>query len=53
MAAEKIHPMAFELMVSWWLEDLARGIPVELEILRTSGLPDALLGAQLARQDVA
>lgn len=46
-----IDAMAFELLVAWWLEDLARQVGPD-EQLQRSGLAEALAGGRIAR-DVA
>ena len=49
---ERIDPGAFELLVAWWLEDVAReGAPDER--LKRSGLPEALAGSRIAREVAA
>lgn len=45
---EKIDPGAFELLVAWWLEDVAREGAAD-ERLKSSGLPEALAGGRIAR----
>ncbi|OJH36061.1 hypothetical protein [Cystobacter ferrugineus] len=51
---EQIQPMAFEALVSWWLNDLARGdvAPVTQELSK-SGLLDAVSGAQIIHENPA
>lgn len=49
---EQIQPMAFEVLISWWLNDLAQGdvAPITPELSR-SGLLDAVSGAQIIHED--
>jgi hypothetical protein len=50
---EGIDALAFELLVAWWLEDVARrGLASADERLNGSGLAEALAGGRIAR-DVA
>jgi hypothetical protein len=51
---EQIQPLAFEDLVGWWLNDLARGdvAPVTPE-LSMSGLLEAVSGAQIMHEDPA
>jgi hypothetical protein len=51
---EQIEPMAFELLVAWWLEDLAREhvVPAASELSR-SGLLDAISGARISHEATA
>lgn len=52
--AERIHPMAFETLVWWWLRDLTLGRDLSHDpSLAASGLIDALNGGQLAQQVAA
>jgi hypothetical protein len=48
-----IDPRAFELLVAWWLEDVARQAQAPDERLKSSGLPEALAGARIAREIAA
>lgn len=50
---DKIDPMAFELLVAWWLEDVARQAQAPDERLKASGLAEALAGARIAREVAA
>jgi hypothetical protein len=51
---ERIDPMAFELLVAWWLEDVARrGETTADEGLKGSGLLEALAGGRIAREVAA
>jgi hypothetical protein len=51
---DNIDPMAFELLVSWWLSDLSRGeLPEPGEALKRSGLIDALAGGRIVHQAAA
>lgn len=51
---ERIDATAFELLVAWWLEDVARsGEAVADERLKGSGLPEALSGGRIVRQVAA
>jgi hypothetical protein len=51
---EQIEPMAFELLVAWWLEDLAReGMAPGTSELSRSGLLDAVSGARISREAAA
>ncbi len=46
-----IEPAAFEQLVAWWLNDLARGVPAEVDPqLRQSGIVDAVSGGRVLRQ---
>jgi hypothetical protein len=50
----QIEPMAFELLVSWWLNDLARQGGDAQQVapgLSHSGLLDAISGARIAHED--
>lgn len=46
---DHIEPQAFELLVAWWLEDVAREAPGSREGLRESALAKALAGARITR----
>jgi hypothetical protein len=51
---DSIEPAAFELLVSWWLDDIARAMePADAHDLAGSGLPEALKGARVVRQEAA
>ena len=51
---DRIDATAFDLLVAWWLEDVARhGKPLADAALRRSGLPDALAGGRIAREIAA
>lgn len=54
VAPEQIQPMAFEMLVAWWLRDLAGNANAENqpELIR-SGLLDAVAGAQVSHEAVA
>jgi hypothetical protein len=49
---ERIDPGAFELLVAWWLEDVAREGTADAR-LKASGLPEALAGGRIAREVAA
>lgn len=51
---ERIDALAFELLVAWWLEDIARreGAAAD-DPLNGSGLPQALAGGRIAREVAA
>ena len=49
---ERIDPGAFELLVAWWLDDVAREGGTD-ERLSRSGLPEALAGSRIAREVAA
>jgi hypothetical protein len=51
--ASHIQPMAFELLVLWWLSDLASSLPSEESALHDSGLLEALADAEFTRQEAA
>jgi hypothetical protein len=49
---EQIDPAAFELLVSWWLQDLVSMTTVD-ERLRGSGLGENLMGGEVRREVAA
>jgi hypothetical protein len=51
-APDHIDAMAFELLVAWWLEDVARGAGSNHD-LEESGLLEALAGGRIAREVAA
>lgn len=53
-APNSIEPGAFELLVSWWLEDLATSpTPEAARLLQDTGLPVVIDGARVVRQAAA
>jgi hypothetical protein len=51
ISPDTIEPQAFEQLVSWWLNDLARMDPVAIDRrLRESGIVEALAGSRVLRQ---
>ena len=51
---ERIDAMAFELLIAWWLEDIARGEDgTKDKQLEASGLLEALAGGRIAREVAA
>lgn len=53
-SADTIGSEAFELIVSWWLEDVARASADDVApALRGTGLPEALSGSRIVRQAAA
>lgn len=51
---KSIEPGAFELLVSWWLEDLATSpTPESARLLQDTGLPLVIDGARVVRQAAA
>lgn len=51
--ARHIQPMAFELIVLWWLSDVAARPSDYVSALRDTGLLEALAGAEVTRQEAA
>lgn len=51
--ATKIQPTAFELLVLWWLRDLASQLTSEDSALHESGLPEALANAEVTGEAAA
>ncbi len=47
--SETIAPEAFEMLISWWLEDLTRRDVAE-DLLKPSGLPGAVRGGRIERE---
>ena len=52
-APDHIDATAFELLVAWWLEDVARQAEPISDELKRSGLPEALAGGRIAREVAA
>jgi hypothetical protein len=51
VTAASIEPEAFELLVSWWLNDLSQSVsPTMKEQLEGTGIADALAGARLEHE---
>lgn len=49
---DRIDPGAFDLLVAWWLEDVAREGAADVR-LKGSGLSEALAGSRIAREVAA
>lgn len=49
VTSDAIAPEAFEMLVSWWLDDLTRQDIVE-DALKPSGLPGAVRGGRIERE---
>jgi len=53
-SADSIGSEAFEMIVSWWLEDVSRGSAGDVApVLHGTGLPEALSGSRIVRQAAA
>jgi len=49
VSPETIEPVAFEQLVSWWLNDLARATPAKVDP-ELRGIVDAVVGGRVRRQ---
>lgn len=49
VSPDAITPEAFEMLVSWWLDDLTRQ-DVVADVLEPSGLPRAVRGGRIERE---
>ena len=51
ISPETIEPGVFEQLVFWWLNDLARSVPADVDArLRQSGIVDVVAGGHVLNQ---